>query len=163
LTPMDEAARSELERVYLEVGADLWRAIYAFSGGRREVANEAVAEAFARAAGTRTEIRDLRPWLYRTAFRLAAAEMRHGETPQPPHSEGELEPEPSRSEGYADLIGLLGSLSPMQRGAFVLRHVYLYTTRETAKLLGIGEIAVRVHLLAARRRLRSRLQEAERV
>jgi Tol biopolymer transport system component len=32
-----------------EVGPQLWRAIFAYSGGRREVADDAVGEAFARA------------------------------------------------------------------------------------------------------------------
>jgi DNA-directed RNA polymerase specialized sigma24 family protein len=50
---------------------------------------------------------------------------------------------------------MLRDLSPMQRGAFVLREVFGYDSSETASLLGSSEVAVRVHLHAARRRLRT--------
>jgi DNA-directed RNA polymerase specialized sigma24 family protein len=64
-----------LEGVYRGNGPDVWRAIYAFSGGSRDVADESVAEAFAQAARRIGAIRDLRPWVYRAAFRIAAGSM----------------------------------------------------------------------------------------
>ena len=69
-----------MERDYVELyrttGAALWRAVYVYSGGRREIADDAVAEAFARALQYRGRIRRPESWLYRTAFRVAAAELR---------------------------------------------------------------------------------------
>ena len=59
----------QIERVFTEVAPGLWRTIYAFSAGRAAVADDAVAEAFARALERSDEIRDLKPWLYRTAVR----------------------------------------------------------------------------------------------
>src|SRR3990170_3129622 len=38
----------DLELLYRDAGPRLWRAIYGFAGGRRDVADDAVAEAFAR-------------------------------------------------------------------------------------------------------------------
>jgi hypothetical protein len=38
----------DFDRVYREAGPSLWRALYAFSGGRRDIAEEALAEGFAR-------------------------------------------------------------------------------------------------------------------
>lgn len=38
-----------IERAYREWGTQLWRGIYAFSDGRADIADDAVAEAFARA------------------------------------------------------------------------------------------------------------------
>ena len=65
-------AGSDLELLYRESGPQLWRAIYAFAGGRRDIADDAVAEAFARAIERVTTIREPLPWIYRTAFRIAA-------------------------------------------------------------------------------------------
>ena len=50
-------------------------------------------------------------------------------------------------------------LSNAQRRAFVLRDVLGFPTREAAELARSSEIAIRVHLHAARRRLRELLQE----
>jgi DNA-directed RNA polymerase specialized sigma24 family protein len=66
----------ELELLYRESAVRLARAIYAFSGGRRQVAEDAVAEAFARAIARRDSIRVPLPWIYRTAFRIASRELR---------------------------------------------------------------------------------------
>ena len=43
-----------IERVYRDCGMQLWRGIYAFSGGRADIADDAVAEAFARALERRS-------------------------------------------------------------------------------------------------------------
>lgn len=42
---------TDIEEVFREVSPTLWRALYAYSGGRREIADDAVAEAFARPSG----------------------------------------------------------------------------------------------------------------
>ncbi len=55
----------------------MWRTLYAYTGGRRDIADEAVAEAFARAIAYTRGIRDPLAWIYRTAFRIAAEELRH--------------------------------------------------------------------------------------
>jgi RNA polymerase sigma-70 factor (ECF subfamily) len=68
------AARG-LERLYREDGARLWRALVAFSGDR-EVASDAVAEAFAQALGRGEELRDPQRWVWRAAFRIAAGELK---------------------------------------------------------------------------------------
>jgi len=65
-------------------------------------------------------------------------------------------------ERMAELFDLLRAMSPNQRATLVLRDVYGYSSKESAELLGISDVAVRVHLHAARRRLRKQLQEVER-
>ena len=62
--------------LYRTTGVALWRAIYVYSGGSREIADDAVAEAFARAIQHDNAIRRPEAWLYRTAFHIAAAELR---------------------------------------------------------------------------------------
>jgi DNA-directed RNA polymerase specialized sigma24 family protein len=78
--------------LYREVGPQLWRAILVYAGGRREVADDAVGEAFARAIESDGVIRRPFPWLYRTAFRIAAAELRREEAPFPRSRPGSTTP-----------------------------------------------------------------------
>lgn len=68
--------KARLRDAFAEWGADLWRAVYAFSGRRAEIADEAVAEAFAQAAIRLGSIRDLRAWVFKVAFRTAAHELK---------------------------------------------------------------------------------------
>ena len=156
----DDPAR--LEDAYRSWGAELWRAVFAFAGGRREIADEAVAEAFAQAGRALDRIEQLRPWLYRAAFRIAAGELERRGRDQPIDRRVIAIEARDQAMLGPELAGLLASLSPNQRGAVVLRDLYGETTAETARTLGISEIAVRVHLHAARRRLRAAIEEAER-
>lgn len=54
----------------------MWRAMYGTAGGRADVAEEAVAEAFARAIERSDSIRNPVAWLYKTAFRLVVQELK---------------------------------------------------------------------------------------
>src|SRR5471030_2329238 len=54
----------------------LWRALVAYTAGRADIADDAVAEAFARGLAAREQIRDPVAWLYRVAFRHAAGVLR---------------------------------------------------------------------------------------
>lgn len=152
---LNDQGRTRLEAGYREFGGDVWNAILAFADGRRDVADEAVAEAFAQAGRRLDAIRSLRPWVFRTAFRIAAAELgrlgAHREL-----QEREMTP----SEAAVDRLVIdaeVARLTHRQRRVFVLRDVLGYTTKETVELLGGSEVGVRVHLHAARRRLRGSL------
>src|SRR5258708_364271 len=85
----------DYEQVFRDAAPGLWRTIYAFAAGRRAVADDAVAEAFARALERAGQIHDPVPWLYRTAFRLAAEDLRR-ERRGPGH-----EPEPDQAAASA--------------------------------------------------------------
>lgn len=152
---LDEESRQRLERAYREYGADVWRAVYAYSGRRRDVADEAVAEAFAQAGRGVARIRDLRPWVFRAAFRIAAGELK-----RPAERPETLVAQPTE-EGMTDLLDLVRVLTNAQRRALVLRDVLGFSGREAAVLMGSSEVAVRVHLHAARKRLRGLVEEAE--
>src|SRR2546426_7671102 len=65
----------DYERLFRESAPGLWRALYGFAGGRRQIAEDALAEAFARAIERGRGVRDPLPYVYRTAFRLASAEL----------------------------------------------------------------------------------------
>jgi RNA polymerase sigma factor (sigma-70 family) len=144
---------SDLERLFEAEAKRIWRALVAYTGDR-EVANDALAEAFAQALARGNELRSPQRWVWRAAFRIAAGELKARlrnraitedpgyEMPEPPH----------------DLIATLAKLSPKQRAALILRHYAGYSTREVGQILGSSAATVRVHLSQGRRRLRHLLE-----
>lgn len=144
-----------LELVYRKHGARLWRAVFAFAGDR-QVADDAVAEAFAQALRRGQGLRDPLAWIWRVAFRVAAGELKDRRRHLGAPSDATYEmPEPAW-----EIIRALGRLSPMQRAAIVLHHYGGYPAKEIAVILGSTSAAVRVHLSTGRRRLREMLEES---
>jgi RNA polymerase sigma-70 factor (ECF subfamily) len=141
--------------LYREIGPQLWRAIYAYSGGRRDIADDAVGEAFARAIAQDGSIRRAYPWIYRVAFRIAAAELRR--TPDPDIPDGVHLDDPSSG----DLLRALRDLSPSQRAAVFLHYQADLPVREVASLMGTSSAAVKVQLHRGRNRLRELLGTEE--
>lgn len=149
-------AERGLERLYREDGTRLWRALVAFSGDR-EVASDAVAEAFAQALGRGDELRDPQRWVWRAAFRIAAGELKDRRRFGPPG----LDPGYEMEEPPARLVAGLARLSPNQRAALVLHYYAGYQTKEIAGILGSSAATVRVHLSQARKRLHRILEEPD--
>jgi RNA polymerase sigma factor (sigma-70 family) len=141
--------------LYREIGPQLWRAILAYSGGRRHVADDAVGEAFARAMESRTSIRSPFPWLYRTAFRIAAAELRRDVR------EGPEDGVHHDDSATGDLWRAMRRLSPKSRAAIYLHYQADLPVREVARLMGSSVPAVKVQLHRGRARLRELLGEEE--
>ena len=151
---MDEVS-TEVERVYRSDARKMWGALVGFTGDR-EVADDAVAEAFARAIRHAGAIDDVRAWTWRVAFRVAAAEVRRrsdAEEDDPGISE-----DPS-SGSVPDLVRALRLLPPNQRIALVLHDYADRPTAEVASILGCSGATVHVHLSRGRRRLRRLLEE----
>jgi RNA polymerase sigma factor (sigma-70 family) len=140
---------SEIECVYREQGDRIWRAVF-LSTGDREVASDAVAEAFAQALRRGDAIRSPERWVWRTAFRIAAAEMKRGRETNEALSDrvDDVGPE------TAALLGALPRLSPKQRASIVLRYHAGYTLKEVAEIIGSTPSAVGVHIHRGRMRLR---------
>jgi RNA polymerase sigma-70 factor (ECF subfamily) len=151
-------ARSDLEHVYRESAPGLWRAVYGFAGGRRDVAEDAVAEAFARAAEHFDRIREPVPWIYRTAFRIASRELQRERRPPPAMPDVVPGIDPGEIQ---DVIRGLTLLSPNQRAAVLLHDLEGFTGPEVGRLLGMAAATVRVHLFRGRRRLREALGVGE--
>ena len=149
---------TDLERVYRESAPQLWRAIYGFAGGRRDIAEDAVAEAFARALEHFERIREPVPWIYRTAFRIASRELQREKRPPPTAPD----PVPGIDPGeLQDVIRALAILSPNQRAAVLLHDLEGFSGLEVARLLGISAATARVHAFRGRRRLRELLGREE--
>jgi RNA polymerase sigma-70 factor (ECF subfamily) len=153
--PQKTELADQIEQLFQVEAARLWRAVLVYVGGRREVADDVVAEAFARAIVYQGEIRRPIGWLYQVAFRLAAAEMRR---------EGWADDEPAPIVGPPEVLGVfdaLRRLPPKQRVAVVLHHEVDLPVREIAERMGISAATVRVHLHRGRNRLRELLGDEE--
>ncbi len=145
----------DVAELYRDIAPRLWRAVYAYAAGRRAIADDAVAEAFARLIESDGAVRRPFPWLYRVAFRIAAAEMRREQDRIP---EREEVPEPA---GLDDLLRAMRQLSPSQRAAVYLHYQADLPVREVAQAMGTSVAAVKVHLHRGRTRLRTMLGTEE--
>jgi RNA polymerase sigma factor (sigma-70 family) len=138
-----------LEQVYRDEAVAIWRTLVAFTGGRKEIAEDALGEAFARALVHLDSIRDVRAWLYKTALRLAAKELRRertaAETGVVPAAEDDRDDE---------VMAALSSLPPKQRAAIVMHYYVDMPVRDIAQALGVSVPTVKVHLFRGRTRLR---------
>ena len=141
----------DFDRLYQDVAATLWRAVYAYTGGRRAIADDAVAEAFARAMENHVPIRSPRAWLYRTALRIAAGELRKERERPDETDDFAVEPE------LPEVLEALKKLSPSQRAAVFLHYEADLPVREVAWIMDSTDAAVRVHLYRGRARLRKLL------
>jgi len=151
-------ANHQLEEVYREEGPRLWRAVLAYSGDR-EIADDAVAEAFALALAAGERIRSPEAWIWRVAFRVATAEVKRRSRVRalvPSVSQIYEMPEP-----LDDLMAALARLSPNQRLAVLLHDYADRPTDELARILGASRATVHVHLSQGRRRLRQLLEDRD--
>ena len=142
-----------IESLFKTDAAKLWRSLF-LATGSREVASDAVAEAFAQALRRGSDLRDPRRWVWSSAFRIAGREMQDRtqdyafpELPEDP-------PEP-----VVDLVRALRTLTPHQQRAVILADYAGYPHREIAAILGSTTSAVGVHVHRARRKLRSLLED----
>jgi RNA polymerase sigma factor (sigma-70 family) len=149
--------RHDLETLFRDEAPGVFRTLVVYTAGRRDIAEEAVAEAFARAVAHEATIRDPLPWIYRTAFRLANEELR-GERRRAPAEHGERAVDPPE---FANVAAALDRLTPNQRAAVVLRHVLDLDVDEIARRMGTAQATVRVHLHRGRKRLRELLGAEE--
>ena len=153
----DRDGVATVEAVYREHADRLWRSVRAYAGDA-DVASDAVAEAFAQLLRRGDEVRDPAAWVWRTAFRIAAGELkvRRDRATEP---EVDVAASPQPEPEVLDLLRALAQLSPTQRAAVVLHDYAGFPAREAAQMCGSTEAAVRVHLMRARRKLRSLLAD----
>jgi RNA polymerase sigma-70 factor (ECF subfamily) len=148
----------DLEVLYREQGARLWRALVAYTG-EPEVASDAVAEAFAQALGRGDAIREPIRWVWRAAFRIAAGELKERGRSRPLGSDAADHGTYEMPEPAGALISALLRLSPNQRAALVLHYYGGYAAKDIANILGSSAATVRVHLSQGRKRLRTILED----
>jgi RNA polymerase sigma factor (sigma-70 family) len=148
------AREDEVERLYREQSGPLWRSIVAATGSR-EVADDAVAEAFTLALEALPSIREPPRWLWRVAFRIAWRDVRRrrreaGAMIEDPYEDRHADP---------GVMVALRRISPSQRAALVLRYYADLPVKEVAAAMSTTSAAVRVHIMRGRRRLQQLLEE----
>jgi RNA polymerase sigma-70 factor, ECF subfamily len=147
-----------IERAYREHAILIWRGIYAFSGGRRDIADDAVAEAFARALASSDRIESPVPWLYRVAFRAASKaltqERRMPQAPPEPDAAG------TGDDRTIGVIGALEMLPPNQRAIVFLHYYADMSIADIARARRTTPVNVRVQLHRARQALRRKYESA---
>ena len=153
--PVPEA-RHDFDALFRDHADGVYRTLFAFTAGRRALAEEATAEAFARALVHAERIREPVAWIYRTAFRIALDELRRERRPVP-----EAATQRPIDEGLGRLVDALRHLSPNQRAAVVLRYEADLPVDEVARRMGTSAATVRVHLHRGRNRLRELLGSEE--
>jgi RNA polymerase sigma factor (sigma-70 family) len=143
------------DEVWRDHGPMIWRAVYVYAGGRRDIADDAVAEAFARAMERPTPITNPVAYVHRLAFQAAAMELRKmKDLREPPDSAA------PQAAGYGqDILEALLRLSPGQRAAIYLHYRVDLPVAEVAAAMGTSAAAVKVQLMRGRRKLASILTE----
>jgi RNA polymerase sigma-70 factor (ECF subfamily) len=137
-------------------GGQLWRAMLVAAAGRRDLADEVTAEAFARLLAKHDSVREPQAWLFRTGYRLLTDEYRRqrrlGDAASEPTAEmaQELDPE---------LIAALATLAPKVRLCVFLHYYADLPVGEIARLTGSTRTAVKVRLHRARSQLRVALTD----
>jgi len=148
-----------VESVFRSHGGMVWRAVLSMAAGDRGVADEATAEAFARLLAYRDGVREPVPWVFRTAFGVAAKEL--GRQSRVTDGAAYERPVADRSDVAPELAELLGLLSPEQRVAVFLHYVADLPVNEIARLSGSSTGAVKLRLHRARRYLRESMLATE--
>ena len=145
----------EVEDLYRRDGARLWRSLLGYTADR-ELATDAVAEAFAQLLRRGAVIEDPQAWVWRAAFKIASGELKKRRS-LGAIDERELPALDSQVPG--ELFELLQRLPARQRAVVLLRFYAGYSTSEVAAISGCTPGTVRMHLSQARRRLRQLLEE----
>ena len=152
-------ARTGIEALYRADADRLWRAVYAFSGDT-EVANDAVAEAYAQLLRRGAAVRDPAAWVWRAAFQIARGTLkdRRRDTRSLPDVD-----RPDHVDTYADedLLTAVRRLPEGQRAAVILFYYADLPIRQIADRLGTNSLAVRANLSRGRRRLRQLLGDRD--
>jgi RNA polymerase sigma-70 factor (ECF subfamily) len=154
-----DTARADLDPVRAAFEAEhapLWRAVAAWSGST-DVADEAVAETFAQLVRRGSAVKDPSAWAWRTAFRVAAAELQRRRL-DAPMDVGDVALPAGASDQIVDLMHALQFLSRQQRACVVVCDLLGFSPAEAAALLHTSAATVRVQRMRARRRLRKQLE-----
>lgn len=150
-------AQPSVESLYRADADRLWRAIYAFAGDP-DIANDAVAEAYAQVLHRGSAIRDPAAWTWRAAFRISAGALKARRL-----NDSATAPIIEHHDRYTDpdLLAALRQLPDAQRAAVVLFYYADLPVREIAERLGTNSLAVRANLSRGRRRLRRLLGDRD--
>jgi RNA polymerase sigma factor (sigma-70 family) len=156
---LSDVRRRAVEEAFTAMAPRLWRALLLYSGDR-ELADDAVSEAFAQSIAASSSIEDVRAWIWTAAFKIAAGEMRRRGASAGGAIPVDLPvPEGMDAASLIDLVTALGQITEMQRRALILRHYLCYSNVEIARILGSSPASIGVQLFRSTRKLRGLLTE----
>jgi len=143
----------DIEALYRADGDRLWRAICVFAGDA-EIANDAVAEAYAQLLNRGAAVRDPAAWVWRAAFQISRGAMKRRRL-----DEAMTLAAADHVDSYIDhdLQTAIRHLPDGQRAAVILFYYADLPIRQIADRLGTNMLAVRANLSRGRRRLRQLL------
>ena len=130
------------------------RAQLSSSHDREDAAQEAVLRAWEKRNGLR-EPRFFETWFVRILINACHDIQRRSRRTVTMDAPPERAPEPENR----DLALALTALEEKQRMCVLLHYIEGYSVREVARILGIGESAVKLRLMRGRRKLREMLSE----
>ena len=156
---MDEQTNVErprtVEDVYARESPRLWHALLVFTGDRN-LASDAVAEAFAQLIARGDGVHDPAAWVWRAGFKIAGGELQRTNRTLPTEDlTGVVE---GPSDTGVDLMRALQQLPGRQRAVIVLHYLVDLPTPEIGRRLGMATPTVRVQLVKGRRRLRQLME-----
>lgn len=134
----------------------LWRALFAFTRDR-QIAEDALAEAYAQVLRRGTAVSDVDAWVWSAAFKIASAELKdrgRWAGSELPEVAADL---PSADDAIS-VLNALSTLSNKQRASLLLTYYADFPAAEVARILETSPQAVRVHLFRARRKLSAILE-----
>ena len=145
--------QSDIEALYRADADRLWRAIYAFASDP-EIANDAVAEAYAQLLHRGQAVRDPAAWVWRAAFQISRGALKARR-----FGEGMNLTVLDHADAYTDydLMTAVRQLPDGQRAAVILFYYADLPVAQIAARLGSNQLAVRANLSRGRRRLRQLL------
>jgi len=151
-------SRDRVHDAWLTHHERLWRSLLAWSGDR-EIASDAVAEAFAQAARRGEAVDDVGRWVWRAAFRIAGGLLADGRRRRggPPPTEP-ADPATLPDDAVA-LIDALDHLRPSDRQIVVLSLVGGWPAADIGRLTSTQPGTVRVRLHRAKAQLRTLLED----
>ena len=155
---LSDVRRRSVEEAFTAMAPRLWRALLLYSGNR-ELADDAVSEAFAQVIAASNSIRDVRGWVWTAAFKIAAGEMRRRAEQGEAMSVDLPVPDEMDATSLIDLVRALEQISDMQRKALILRHYMGYSNVEIARILDSSPSSIGVQLFRSTRKLRDLLAE----
>jgi RNA polymerase sigma-70 factor (ECF subfamily) len=161
-----QSGPERFEQAYRECATELRRVLTRYTGDA-ELAEDAVAEAFVQALARGDAIRSPVRWIWTSAFRIAAGELKQRRLV--PLDGVDVESVPGAADADAPLesealelttvMTALARLPLKQRGALLLHDYAGLGAREAAVLLRSTPGAVRVHLFRGRKRAREMLAD----
>jgi RNA polymerase sigma factor (sigma-70 family) len=157
-TEGEGSSNERIELAYREQGSRMWRTLFALSGSR-DIASDAVSEAFSQALTRGESLRDPTAWIWKVAYVVARGELarRSKSVSLDVFTESET-PIEGGAEAAMDVFRAIATLPIQQRSVVLLCDFADRPPNEAARIIGTSTATVYVHLGRARLKLRQLLE-----